>query len=167
MAGLARVTVGVCAVAVIAGGTLAGCGAAPRGSGPPRAVTLPRVSCGSAVTRLLDDHTKLLSASPGTLPCFDAAVRNCRSASISVTAMGVDAGTRYVFVIEPGTDPCQVTEQSQSYMVSGGLRHGRVTTVGCERTIVTVTGVMLRCGGRNILIPAEVSMSADGREVAS
>lgn len=167
MAGLARVTVGVCAVAVIAGGTLAGCGAAPRGSGPPRAVTLPRVSCGSAVTRLLDDHTQLLSASPGTLPCFDAAVRNCRSASISVTAMGVDAGTRYVFVIEAGTDPCQVTEQSQFYMVSGGGRRGPLLTTHCRVAAAAGEGVTLSCGGRDILIPAELTMSADGREAAS
>jgi hypothetical protein len=71
--------------------------------------------------------------------------------------MMVDAGIHYVFAIKPGTDPCQVTEQSQFYLVSGGVRHGPVTTVACQRSAVTASGVTLRCGGRDILIPSTVS----------
>lgn len=161
MRGLTKVITGVCAAAVIAGGALAGCGTSHR------AVTPPRVSCGAAVTHSLNDSTELLSASPGALPCFAAAVRNCHSASLSVTAMGVDAGIHYVFVIKPGTEPCQVAEQSQFYMVSGGVRHGPVRTVACQRTAVTASGVTLSCGGRDILIPAKLRMSLDRGEAAS
>jgi hypothetical protein len=159
---LTTILAGVCAVAVTGGGALAGCGVSRQGAAPPG------VNCGSAVTRSLDDRTQLLSAKPGALPCFDAAARNCRAASITVTAMGVDAGTRYVFVIKPGTEPCQVTEQSQFYMVSGGGgRHGPIKTVACQRSAVTRSGVTLSCGGRGILIPAELRMSVDRGEAAS
>ena len=161
MPGLTKLITAVCGLAVIAGGALAGCGVSQR------TVTQPRVSCGSAVTRVLDDRTQLLSATPGALRCFDAAARMCRPASISVTAMGVDAGTHYAFAIKPGTQPCQVTEQSQFYMVSGGLRHGPVTTVSCQRSAVTASGVTLSCGGPDILVPAEVRMSVDRGEAAS
>jgi hypothetical protein len=151
------IVAGVFVVTAIAGGALVGCGVSKPGSGSPRDTTLPRVNCGSAATRFLGESTQVLSATSGALPCFAAAARNCRPASITVTAMGVDAGTRYVFVVKPGTDGCQVTEQSQFYVVSGGVRHGPLTIVGCQRTAVTASGVTLECGGRRILIPATAS----------
>jgi hypothetical protein len=153
MSGLTKVIIGACAVAVLAGGAVAGCGASQHGDTSQRSVAPLRVSCGAATARFLDDRTELLSANPGALPCFDAAARNCRPASITVTTMGVDAGTRYTFAIEPGTNPCQVTEQSQFYLVSGGLRHGPVTTTHCGISAATADGVTLSCSGRDILIP--------------
>jgi hypothetical protein len=155
---LTTITAGVCAAAVIAAGALAGCGASQPGASR-QAPKLPRVSCGSATTRFLDDHTELLSADPGALPCFNAAVTSCRAASITVTTMGVDAGTRYVFAVDPGTHPCQVTEQRQSYIVSGGPHHGPVTTVACQLAAATASGVTLTCGSQQLLIPASVSRS--------
>jgi hypothetical protein len=159
MLGLTKVIVGGCAAALLIGGGLAGCGASQHGGTSQRGVAPSRVSCGSATARFLDDRTELLSAKPGALPCFDAAARNCRSASISVTTMGVDAGTRYTFAIEPGTGSCQVTEQSQFYLVSGGLRHGPVTTTHCRIGAATAKSVTLSCSGGDILIPATVSHS--------
>jgi hypothetical protein len=153
MLGLTKVIVGACAAALLTGGALAGCGASQR------ATAAPPVSCGSAAARFLDDRTELLSASPGALPCFDTAVRHCRSASIIVTTMGVDAGTRDTFAIEPVTGPCQVTERSQSYLVSGGLHHGPVTTTHFRIAGATAAGVTLSCSGQRILIPATVSHS--------
>jgi hypothetical protein len=158
MVGLTKVIIG-CAVAGLAGAAAAGCGASQQGDASQRSVTTQRVSCGSATARFLDDRTELLSANPGALPCFDAAARNCRSASITVTTMGVDAGTRSTFAIKPGTGPCQVTEQSQFYLVSGGLRHGPVTTTHCRISAATAAGVTLSCSGRDVVIPAELRLS--------
>lgn len=159
MLGLTKVIVGACAAALLIGGALAGCGASQHGDTSQRGVAPLRVSCGSATARFLDERTELLSAKPGALPCFDAAARNCRSASISVTTMGVDAGTKYTFAIEPGTGPCQATEQSQLYLVSGGLRHGPVMTTHCRIALATAKSVTLNCNGRDILIPVTVSHS--------
>jgi len=151
MLGLAKLITAVCAAAVIAGEVLAGCG------NSHGAVMLPQVSCGSAATHALNDRTQLLSASPGALPCFDAAARKCRAASISVVAMGVDAGTHYVFMIKPGTDPCQITERSQFYLVSGGMRRGPVITRHCRVGAVTARGVSLSCDGQPpLLVPVTV-----------
>jgi len=160
MPGLTKL-ITACGLAVIAGGTLAGCGVSQR------AVTPPAVSCGSAVTHFLTARTQLLSAHPGTLPCFYKAARNCHSASISVTAMGVDTGTHYVFAIQPGTRPCLVIEHSQFSMVSGGVRRGPVITTQCRVVAAAGEGVTLSCGGRDILIPAELAMSVDPRGAAS
>lgn len=153
---LTTIAAGVCAAALIAGGALAGCGASQPGASG-QVPKLPRVSCGAATTRFLDERTELLSADPGALPCFDAAVRSCRPASITVTTMGVDAGTRYVFGIEAGTHPCQVIEQRQFYIISGGPHHGPVTTVACQRAVATASGVTLTCGTQHFLIPSSAS----------
>jgi hypothetical protein len=99
----------------------------------------------------------LLSAEPGALPCFDVAVRNCRAASIAVTAMGVDAGTHYVFIVKPAASRCQVTEQRQFYLVSGGIRRGPLRTTSCQVAAATGQGVTLSCDGQRLLIPATVS----------
>lgn len=159
---LTTIAAGVCVAAVIAGGVLAGCGASSLGASQ-QAPKLPPASCGSATTRFLDDQTELLSADPGAPSCFNAAVKSCRSASITVRTMGVDAGTRYVFVIEAGTHPCQVTEQRQFYLISGGPHHGPVKTVACQHAAATASGVTLTCASQQLLIPASVSH----REAAS
>jgi hypothetical protein len=77
--------------------------------------TLPQTSCGRAETHFLSGGTQILQADPHALTCFGAAARGCKPASIEVTEMGVDAGTDYVFTIEPGGTPCQVSELSQGY----------------------------------------------------
>jgi len=135
----------------------AACGAKAVRHNSHHPVTLPHQSCGSAWTFFLTGHTKLLGADHGALSCFIVAARECRSASLSVTEMGVDTGTHFVFRIEPGTTPCQVTEDSRSYSANGGGSQGPVSTVSCHRTAVTRTGTMLSCGGREVLIPAKVS----------
>jgi len=121
------------------------------------AATLPRASCGSATTHFLTGHPRVLSADPGALTCFVRAVRHCETASLGVTEMGVDTGTDYVFAIKPGTTPCQITELSQDYSANFGGSQSAVSTVPCRRTAVTSSGVALRCGGRDVLIPAKVS----------
>jgi hypothetical protein len=118
---------------------------------------LARPSCGSASTHFLTSHTQLLRADPGALTCFIRAARECRPASLGVTETGVDTGTDYVFIIEPGTAPCQVTEQRQDYSANFGGSQGAVSTVPCRQTAVTPSGVALRCGSRDLLIPAKVS----------
>jgi len=40
----------------------------------------------------LTSHTQLLRADPGALTCFVTAARECRSASLGVTELGVDTG---------------------------------------------------------------------------
>ena len=100
-------------------------------------------------------HTQLLGADPGALTCFVRAARECRPASLGVTELGVDTGTEYVFIIEPGKASCQVTEQRQDYSANFGGSQGAVSTVPCRRTAVTRGGVALRCGGRDVLIPAK------------
>ena len=118
---------------------------------------LSRPSCGSAETHFLTGRTQFLSADPGALTCFARAARECRPAGLGVTEMGVDAGTRYVFTIEPGTTPCQVTEQSQDYSGIPGASQGALSTMPCHLRAVTRAGVILGCRGRDLLIPARVS----------
>jgi hypothetical protein len=123
---------------------------------PSRDTTLPRATCGSASAHLLNSDTQILRANSGALTCFSAAARGCRSASIEVTAFGVDAGTSNVFTIEPGGTPCLVTRLSQDYGVRGF--RGPVSTASCRRAAVTSKGVMLSCAGQDVLIPVTVSV---------
>ena len=143
----------ICAIIAAAGGVAA---AAWSHSHHPAAV--PRPPCGSAQTHFLTGHTQFLAADPGALTCFVSAARECRSASLRVTEMGVDTGTNYVLTIEPGTTPCQVTEDSRAYSANFGGSQGALSTVRCQRTAVTRAGVMLSCRGRAVLIPARVSV---------
>lgn len=149
----ARMAVIVCAVIVAATGAMA----ALRISHHPSALTHP--SCGSASTHFLTADTQFLRADHGALTCFVRAARDCRSASLGVTEMGVDSGTDYVFVIDPAAASCQVSEQRQDYSANFGGSQGTVSTVPCRRTAVTLSGVALSCGGRNVLIPAAASVS--------
>jgi hypothetical protein len=130
-----RTLAGVCAATVIVGTALAGCGVSQG------AVSQHRVNCGS-------------TANPAAVQCFDAALRTCRAASVTQITMLVDTGTRDIFSTEPGTNPCQVTEQSQPYSVPGSLHHGSGTTTHCSVAAAAVRKVVLTCGGRHVLIPS-------------
>ena len=121
--------------------------------------TMPQASCGQAVTHLPDSDTQLLGADSGALTCFTTAVQRCMTASIGVTAMGVDAGTSYVFTVVHGGEPCQITELMQGYGWSGGYQSGPITSVPCRLTAVTGRGVDLNCGGQGVLIPSAVTAS--------
>lgn len=151
----------ICAVVVAAAGVAAATwpGQHPAASGQHPAA-LARPTCGSASTHFLTGDTRLLRADPGALTCFVRAARECKSASLAVTEMGVDTGTSYVFIIEPGGPSCQVTEQRQDYSANFGGSQGAVTTVRCRQTAVTPAGVTLSCRGRDVLIPAKVSALA-------
>jgi hypothetical protein len=122
-----------------------------------RPAALPHASCGSASTHFLSSDTRILRADPGALACFVRAARECRSASLGVTELGVDTGTDYVFTIAPGGTSCQVTEERQDYSANFGGSQDAVTTVPCRRTAVTGTGVALNCGGRDVVVPRKVS----------
>lgn len=150
-----RVAVIICAIIVAAVGAAA---AASRHSAHP--TTLPRPSCGSAVTHFLTDDTQFLVADHGALACFVKAARECRSASLGVTEMGVDTGTDYVFAIEPGGKKCQVTESRLYYSANFGGSRGDVRTVHCRRAAVTSAGVVLKCAGLDVLIPAKAKGSS-------
>jgi len=116
---------------------------------------LPHASCGSVSTHFLTGDTRLLAADRGALTCFIKAARECRSASLGVTELGVDTGTDFVFSIKTGGTSCRVTELSQGYSANFGGSRGAVRTVSCHRTAVTGRGVTLRCGGRDVLIPGQ------------
>jgi hypothetical protein len=115
--------------------------------------TLPQASCGRVITHQLDSDTQLYSPDPAALACFSTAAQECTDASITVTAMGVDAGINYVFILKPGRTPCPVTELSQSYGGPAGST-GPVTSLPCRITTVTARAVNLSCGGQDVLIPA-------------
>lgn len=145
--------------AVIAAVLGAAAGAWRIGHHPARLAT---ASCGSATTHFLDGHTQVLSADRGALTCFAKAARECKSASLRVTEMGVDTGTDFVFIIELGQGSCQVTEQSQDYSANFGGSQGAVRTHSCQLIGVTSSGVTLSCGGQRMLIPAKVSAPTPG-----
>jgi len=149
---MTRTAILICAVVV----AVLGVAAASLRTSPHRP-TLPRASCGSAVTHFLTSDTRALSARPGALACFRKAARACRSASLGVTEMGVDTGTSYVFRIEPGSTSCRVVELRQAYSANFGGSKGVVISVPCHLTAVTVRGVTLRCAGHGVLVPARVS----------
>ena len=119
--------------------------------------TLPRATCGGAVTHDLSAATQLLSADRGALACFGNAARHCTAASLAVTSIGIDAGTDYVFSVTPGGKPCQVTELSQGYSANFGGSTGPVVTAGCLLTGPAGPDVALDCGGQHLLIPATVT----------
>ena len=120
-------------------------------------MTMPQATCGTVVTHLLTDHTQLLQAYHGALTCFSAAARKCRSASIAVWEMGVDAGTSYVFSIDPGGTACQATQLSQDRGFNFGGSLSQITTTQCPKITATGNGVNLHCGGADVLIPATLS----------
>jgi len=153
-----RTLIPLMAIAICALMAAAGCAVAAAWQHSHHPAALPRPSCGSAHTHFLTARTQILAADHGALTCFVRAARECRSASLGITEMGVDTGTDYVFSIEPGTTPCQVTQDSRSYSANFGGSQGAVITVRCHRTAVTRAGVMLSCRGRDVLIPARVSV---------
>jgi hypothetical protein len=120
--------------------------------------TLALATCGSAITHFLTADTQILSADRGALTCFVLAARHCRPASLQVTVMGTDTGTQYLFRIDPGSSSCRVTEQRQDYSANFGGSRGQVTTLPCRLIAVSITGVMLESGGREVLIPATVTV---------
>ena len=140
-----------------AGGAVA---AGWRSSHHPAHTGLSRPSCGSALTHFLTSDTQLLHADPGALGCFVRAVRDCKHASLGVTAMGVDTGTDYVFTVQPGSASCRVIEQRQAYSANFGGSKGALVAVPCRRIAVTRAGVTLSCRGQRVLIPATVSGTA-------
>jgi hypothetical protein len=153
-----RTAVIICAVIIAAAGAAA---AGWRISQHPRA--LPKASCGSASTHFLNRHTRLFGSGPGSLTCFIKAAHVCASASLHVTEMGVDAGTEYVFSIEPSGSSCHVTEWRQDYSANFGGSQSEIATAPCRRTAVTSKAVLLTCSGRDVLIPANVSAPSPQR----
>jgi hypothetical protein len=132
--------------------------ASGRPTAPPAA--LPQASCGEAVTHDLSSMTQVFRADTGALSCFATAARQCASASIAVTETDIDTGTRYVFAVVAGKARCQATEWSQFYSANpSGERDSAVTVTQCSAT-AGPGGVMLGCGGRNLLIPVTVNSSA-------
>src|ERR1700722_4351058 len=132
--------------------------ASGRPTAPPAA--LPQASCGEAVTHDLSRVTQVFRADTGALSCFATAARQCASASIAVTEMGVDTGTDYVFAVVPGKARCQATEWSQFYSASsGGAKYGKVVVTQCSAAAGT-DGVLLGCAGQALLIPVTVTSSA-------
>jgi hypothetical protein len=124
-------------------------------TGTPTA--LPRASCGQATTHQLSGATQFFQADKGALSCFATSARQCQNASIAVTEMGVDTGTKYVFAIAPGKSNCPATEWSQGYSANfGGSKHFKVVVTQCSAA-TKPGGVMLGCGGQDILIPATVT----------
>jgi hypothetical protein len=77
--------------------------------------------------------------------------------------MGVDAGTEYVFSIEPSGSSCHVTEWRQDYSANFGGSQSEIATAPCRRTAVTSKAVLLTCSGRDVLIPANVSAPSPQR----
>jgi hypothetical protein len=149
---ITRTAILICAVVVA---VVAVAAASLRNS--PHRTALPRPTCGSAVTHFLTADTHVLSAHPRALGCFIKAARACRSASLGVTEMGVDTGTSYVFRIQPGRTSCRVSELRQGYSANFGGSKGAVISVPCHLAAITGRGVMLRCAGHRVLIPARVS----------
>lgn len=155
-------------VTAAAAAVLAGCAAGAATTGPSRQPThakttngtpaaLPKATCGHATTHGLSAATQILSADKGALSCFHVAARNCKTASIAVTEMGVDTGTNHVFAIEPGGKGCAVTELSQHYSANFGGSHGKVGATQCSVTAVSGASVTLACHGAKVLIPAAVA----------
>ena len=107
------------------------------------------------MTHRIDGETAIITADPGALTCFYTAARTCGSGSIQVVEMGVDAGTTYVFRVEPGGAACQAVELSQDYSATGST--GQVSSLTCGRIAVTSRGATFTCGGEGVLIPAAVS----------
>jgi hypothetical protein len=142
---------------------LAGCAAGAattvpsRQPTPAKPTTMPHASCGIAVTHGLSAATQILSAGKGALNCFLVAARDCKTASIGVTEMGVDTGTNHVFAIEPGGKGCAVTEFSQDYSANFGGSHGKLGSTQCTVAAVSGGGVTLACAGEKVLIPATVT----------
>jgi hypothetical protein len=118
---------------------------------------LPQANCGEIGTHELSGATRLFRADAGALSCFATAARLCQGASIAVTEMGTDTGTKYVFALEPGKAPCQATEWSQGYSANfGGSQQFKVVVTQCSAA-AKPDGVLLGCGGQDILIPVTVA----------
>ena len=147
----------------VAVAALAGCAAGAATAGPSRQPThakttvLPHASCGSAVTHGLSAATQILSADKGALNCFHVAARDCKTASLAVTEMGVDTGTDHVFVVEPGGNGCTVTRLSQLYSANFGGSHGKIGSTRCSVATISGGAVTLVCDGEKVLIPATVT----------
>jgi hypothetical protein len=131
----------------------------PVTTAPPTAVptALPQASCGEAGTHELSGATQFFRADKGALSCFATAVRQCQSASIAITEMGVDTGTKYVFAVVPGNSRCQATEFSQRYSANvGGSQKFKIAVTPCSAAAGSA-GVKLDCGRQNLLIPTTVT----------
>jgi hypothetical protein len=164
--GIKALLAGLVMAATVA--VLAGCATGAATTGPSRQPTptkttngtpgaLPTATCGRASTHGLSATTQILSADKGALNCFHVAARDCKTASIAVTEMGVDTGTNHVFAIEPGGKSCTVSDTSQDYSANFGGSHGKIGAARCSVAAVSSGGVTLACNGEKVLIPARVT----------
>jgi hypothetical protein len=152
-------TIAVCVLVVAAGAVIAWWITRPPPALPlPHASSpaLPQASCGRVITNQSGVLTTV-GTNADALTCFAAAARGCKAASIAVTEMSVDTGTRFLFTIDPGGTPCRVTEAYQWYSANFGGSSGPITSMPCRLTAVTGKGVMLICGGQDVLIPTPAS----------
>lgn len=124
-----------------------------------RPAGLPAASCGEQFSaRKVDSIQALSGTEPRVLACFSKAARTCRSASIGMrVSPGHGTGTNYVFRIERGRAPCQVTEVRQAWGINGaGWWSGIVHTVPCHLRTLTSSRLRLTCGRQDISIPGDI-----------
>lgn len=65
--------------------------------------------------------------------CFWQAYQQCRTATLQVTDMGVDAGATQMLVVTKQQNGCVVVDSSQNYNVNFGGSHFPVTTSTCSK----------------------------------
>lgn len=145
---LARMCLGLAGILA-----LAGCGATASGS--PTTTGGPTTNCGTVTVRQ-GPNTVLNGDKAGPAEdCFWRAFHQCHAATLTVTAMGVDAGVTRTLTIVSKSGGCGLTDKSEHYVIPSNTH--QVTTFTCA-TLTQATGgglVAKGCGADgDVTIPA-------------
>lgn len=86
--------------------------------------------------------------------CFWRAYQQCQATTLTVTMMGVDAGTVHTFAVKPPGNPCPLVDTVSRYFVPRPTPPPQATK--CESVSFTAAGLLFKaCGEQgDILIPS-------------
>lgn len=115
-------------------------------------ITAP--SCGSLTLHEGGQNAYVLSQNSRSIEqCFVQAYQQCQQRALTVTWMGVDAGSTSTFTLEKQGTGCQISQSSQNYMV--GKPDAQANTSICQGLTQSIDALILKqCGnGGNIVIP--------------
>lgn len=137
---------------------LAACGSQYGGSGSPGATTTPTVQkCGS-VHSLPDGKLATPMAAKTAEDCFWQAYQQCKAATISYTAGGVDTVSINTFTIKNDNGKCAVSDAAQFSIAPN--KPGAPKTYSCSGITQQQNGLRITsCGERgDIVLPAPTGM---------
>lgn len=93
---------------------VAGCGQGIQ-AGAGASTSTQAQNCGTVTIHQANNSTDASASTPES--CFYSAYQKCASATLTVTTMGVDAGTTRTFTTQANNATCRITDAVSTYVV--------------------------------------------------